>query len=269
MEFTSLKVFGERNTGTNFLNSFLRLNTSLKVLKGGDGDREEIKKQLRDFVEKHDITDLLAKKLLMESLLDQASLKRRHRNFGWKHAKVSSKVLSKVPGFEHVCFIFIVRNPWRFVSSLHQKPYNLMPSPAPDISQFIKSPIYANQRDQLGSRLVQSPVDLWNHKVRSYFEFNAAHPRQSLMVYYENLVISPDAFAGQLKKFCAVNEEITVPQDSSKKHRGDTKTYAEFCQEILSYQPRKVLGDDIFYLIANRLDQEILAKTPYIKYLDD
>ena len=89
------------------------------------------------------------------------------------------------------------------------------------------------------------------------------------MVFYENLVITPDVFAGHLKRFCVVNEEITVPQDSSKKHRGDTKTYAEFCQEILSYEPRKVLGDGIFSLITNRLDQETLAKTPYIKYLDD
>ena len=46
MSFTSLKVFGERNTGTNFIQSFLRLNTSLKVLKGGDGGRDDIKKHI-------------------------------------------------------------------------------------------------------------------------------------------------------------------------------------------------------------------------------
>ena len=69
MEFTSLKVFGERNTGTNLLQSFLRLNTSLKVLKGGDGGREDIKKQFKDFVSKHDIRDPFAQKLVMESQL--------------------------------------------------------------------------------------------------------------------------------------------------------------------------------------------------------
>ena len=53
----------------------------------------------------------------MESLLDQESLKRRQKNFGWKHANVCPKVLSKLPKFENVCFIFIVRNPWRFISS--------------------------------------------------------------------------------------------------------------------------------------------------------
>ena len=62
MVFTSLKVFGERNTGTNFLQSFLRLNTSLKVLKGGDGGREDIKRQFKDFVVKHDIKDPFAQK---------------------------------------------------------------------------------------------------------------------------------------------------------------------------------------------------------------
>ena len=58
MSFTSLKVFGERNTGTNFLQSFLRLNTPLKVLKGGDGGRDDIKKQFKNFISKHDIRTL-------------------------------------------------------------------------------------------------------------------------------------------------------------------------------------------------------------------
>ena len=268
MQFTSLKVFGERNTGTNFLNSFLRLNTSLKVLRGGDGDRKEIKKQFRNFVDSHNITDSFAKRLVMESLLDQESLKRRQKNFGWKHANVCPKVLSKLPKFENVCFIFIVRNPWRFISSLHQKPYNLLPRPDLDISKFIKSSIYTNQRDQLDGRLLKSPVELWNYKVRSYFEFNAVHPGQSLIVYYENLVISPEEFVGCLNRFCAVNKKIVIPKDSSKKHRGDSKKYADFCHEILSYNPREILGDDIFSLITAQLDQDLLAETPYSKYLD-
>lgn len=268
MAFTSLKVFGERNTGTNFLQSFLRLNTSLKVLKGGDGGREDIKRQFKDFVLKHDIKDPFAQKLVMESLLDQESTKRSQINFGWKHANVCPKMLSKASGFEDVCFVFIIRNPWRFISSLHQKPYNLLPKPTADLSHFVRSPIYVNQRDRLSSRLIKSPVELWNRKVRSYFEFNLVHPKQSLIVYYENLVLSPDGFADQLRKYCTVNEKIIVPNDSSKKHRGDTKTFTEFCQEVRRYNPRKVLGEDIFSLIAAHLDRDLIAQTPYQECFD-
>jgi len=266
--FTSLKVFGERNTGTNFLKSFLRLNTSLKVLKGGDGGREDIKKQFKDFVSKHDIKDTFARKLVMESLLDQESTRRSQINFGWKHANVCPQMLSKVSGFKDVCFIFIIRNPWRFISSLHQKPYNLLPKPTADIMQFVRSPIYVNQRDLLSSRLIKSPVELWNRKVRSYFEFSSVYPKQSLIVYYENLVLSPSGFADDLRKLCKVNKSIIVPNDSSKKHRGDTKTFAEFCQEVRSYNPRKILGEELFSLIAAHLDRDLVGQTPYQKYFN-
>ena len=268
MSFTSLKVFGERNTGTNFLQSFLRLNTSLKVLKGGDGGRDDIKKQFKNFISKHDIKDPFAHKLVMESLLDQESTKRSQTNFGWKHAFVCPKMLSKVSGFDDVCFVFIIRNPWRFISSLHQKPYNLLPKPTADLSHFIRSPIYVNQRDRLSSRLINNPVELWNLKVRSYFEFSLAYPKQSLIVYYEDLVLSPDRFADHLRNYCAVKEKIIVPNDSSKKHRGDTKTFAEFCEEVRCYNPRKVLGESIFSLIAAQLDQDLIAQTPYQEYFD-
>ena len=111
MAFTSLKVFGERNTGTNFLNSFLRSNTSLKVLSGGDGHRVQLKQECQSFIDVHGITDLLTQQLIKESLLDQKSLCRRQKNFGWKHAKVCPDSLSKITNFKDVVFVFIIRNP--------------------------------------------------------------------------------------------------------------------------------------------------------------
>ena len=150
----------------------------------------------------------------MESLLDQESLKRRQKNFGWKHANVCPKVLSKLPKFENVCFIFIVETRGGLLA-LHQKPYNLLPRPDLDISKFIKSSIYTNQRDQLDGRLLKSPVELWNYKVRSYFEFNGSSS-QSLIVYYENLVTSPEQFVGYLNRFCAVNKKLLSQRTHQK-----------------------------------------------------
>ena len=94
------------------------------------------------------------------------------------------------------------------------------------------------------------------------------YPNQSLIVYYEDLVLSPDGFADYLRNYCAVNEKIIVPNDSSKKHRGDTKTFDEFCEEVRCYNPRKVLGESIFSLIAAQLDQDLIAQTPYQEYFD-
>ena len=267
MAFTSLKVFGERNTGTNFLNSFLRSNTSLKVLSGGDGHRVQLKQECQSFIDVHGITDLLTQQLIKESLLDQNSLCRRQKNFGWKHAKVCPDSLSKITNFKDVVFVFIIRNPWKFINSLHQKPYNLLPRPAADLTLFVQSPIYANLRDQLSTRLINSPVELWNQKVKSYFKFVEAYPRQSLIVFYEDLILFPDQFAKRLSYFCKVSEHIVVPQDSTKKHRGDSKEYTEFCQEVLNYDPKKALGKTIFSLVKDRLDCNLLAKTPYSKYL--
>ena len=81
-------------------------------------------------------------------------------------------------------------------------------------------------------------------------------------------MLTHEEFVGYLSRFCAVNKKIVIPKDSSKKHRGDSKKYADFCHEILSYNPREILGDDIFSLITAQLDQDLLAETPYSKYLD-
>ena len=64
------------------------------------------------------------------------------------------------------------------------------------------------------SLLVNNPVDFWNEKVKSYFECDDVL-ENSIICYYENLVIEMDAFMGAIRPVCQVSSEIRIPLDST------------------------------------------------------
>lgn len=111
-----IKVFGERNTGTNFTNELIRRNIEgIELLEHGNNNRvEEIYKQFpQDW------------SLLRERLIDRERGIEFERNFGWKHAFITQEMLMKSPRHHETLFVILIRNPFRFLYSLHRRPYNL------------------------------------------------------------------------------------------------------------------------------------------------
>ena len=155
----------------------------------------------------------------------------------------------------------LIRNPWRFVSALHRRPYNLFPAPHPgsNLSCFVESQILANERDNMPSLLVNNPVELWNEKVKSYFDCCEVLDN-AIICYYENIVTAVDEFVAAISPVCSVSKEVQIPIDSTK---NDNKTYDQYRQEVLSYDPVKILGDDVYSKILERIDVNVLRRTIY------
>lgn len=257
---TYLKVFGERNTGTNFVCKLVSANSNLISLDHSSSP-VSIDRLARIMNDKPLLTRLmpLSRRLIFNRLLDQERKDNFPFDFGWKHAVVDDKRLRTSPKFASTLFIFLVRNPWRFVSALHKRPYNILPNPPHNLSDFVESSFLANERDCLPSNFVQSPVDFWNLKVKSYFSCEQK-VENALVCYYENITQFPEAFLHSLRPYCEINDTLFVPTESTK---GDNKTFKDYQKEAIAYDPIEELGEKIYNKILSRLDQETLRKTPY------
>ena len=264
-KLTNVKVFGERNTGTNFLNQLLTRNTDLNVLGHGNNDipRQKLK-ELKQSAVRIGCVDKLSpqvNRLVLNRLIDEQRKNEYLDNFGWKHARVLVDDLEMSPHKNSTLFIFLIRNPWRFVSALHRRPYNLFPAPRPgsNLSCFVESQILANERDNMPSLLVNNPVELWNEKVKSYFDCCEVLDN-AIICYYENIVTAVDEFVAAISPVCSVSKEVQIPIDSTK---NDNKTFDQYRQEVLSYDPVKILGDDVYSKILERIDVNVLRRTIY------
>ena len=261
---SQVKVFGERNTGTNFLNKLLSVNTNLQVLSSGNNSLPRAKLQVIDqsAVSLGHTTDQLSsqvRQFLLERFIDEQRRLEYPDNYGWKHARVVLSDLEMSPYKNSTLFIFLIRNPWRFVSALYRRPYNLFPISYSNLSSFVDSPFLANERDRMPNLLINNPVELWNEKVKSYL-YCSDILENSIVCYYENLVTSLDEFIDAIRPVCSVSSNIRIPINSTKK---DDKTFNDYRQEVLAYDPVSELGEEVYLKILKKIDLSILAQTIY------
>lgn len=254
------KVFGERNTGTNFLVKLLKLNTNLTNLTHPRGlsGAENFNRLIESYPSL--ASSRVAKQFIRQRLLDSERKKDFSVNYGWKHAALDYRQIQEQPRFADTLFLCLVRNPWRFTSALHRRPYNYLPEASKDLKKFITSPLITNERDGLVEACLETPVDLWNKKVLSYFDFASHHPVNVQVVYYEQIISNIDSFFDGLLKFCDVNVHRSIPQESTKK---DAKSFTDYKREVENYSPVEALGNEVTKLISERIDKRVFQQTIY------
>ena len=265
-----IKVFGERNTGTHFLIKLLRNNTNAELLVHPDGASEGTRKNFERMVACYpDLTksNPALRSVILERLIDSDRAKDIPEYYGWKHAAVSANQLKQNPKFEQTLFICLIRNPWRFISALHRRPYNLFPRPQTDLSDFIQQPILTNARDNLVESYLSSPVELWNRKTESYLAFKSSCPTNVVLAYYEDMICDVSNFLNSLQFFCEVKSPPKIPNRSTKRdtktHERDEKTFSDYKIEVEQYSPLTSLGEEACKLIAERIDHNVFQKTYY------
>jgi len=258
------KVFGERNTGTNFLRLLIAKNTPLKLL--GDGGRSRSKGRLRLLRSAYSHLSDDALKVISERLLDEDRKDFFPSHLGWKHGCPDSKRLQTSSIFGNSIFVCIIRNPWSFAISLHKRPYNINPRGLVSLHDFVSSPILANERDNIPDIFLDSPVRLWNFKVASYLKLKQELPCKTFIAFYEDIVLNPFRFIENLCSFakCKAPNKITIPQISTKAHLGEARSYENYKREVLEFDPIKVLGLATFQTINSYLDKDLVQQTPFI-----
>jgi hypothetical protein len=198
--------------------------------------------------------------MIKERLIDTETANSFCKNFGWKHAAISPQQMQKSSLFEDTLFICLIRNPWRFISALHRRPYHYIPAAKKELEDFIQSPLLTNARDGLEDFVLSTPVDLWNKKIASYQTFQLLYPERVKIVYYEEVITEIDSFLHLLTPFCSVNNEKSVPISSTK---NDNKTFIDYKKEVELYSPIKSIGKKCTSLITQKLNKRVFKKTIY------
>ncbi|MGD1854735.1 MAG: hypothetical protein ACFB2W_10825 [Leptolyngbyaceae cyanobacterium] len=260
MAITQIKVFGERNTGTNWLEDLLIKNYSIPVIH----HREIIKKQTTAN-EKAFIESLPQEQqvFMRERISDSIFEYKASHLFGWKHAAIVPEKLEKHPHFEETGFIFLVKNPYTFLKSLHKRPYHSLIQLPKNIDKFIDMPWPTLSRDNISHALLNNPIELWNYKVASYLNFLESHSN-AILLRYESLLENYELLFDVIEdKFLLKSGSRSPILKSTKYDRMNTNDYQN---KYLHNDSKDGLSSSSIELIRSSLDERLMRSCQYESY---
>lgn len=257
MTVTRLKVFGERNTGTNFVEALLKRNIDCTIVSGN----------LSRF---YSWRFTVAKKLLppdrafsyVENTRDKIFSKRFAIDGGWKHARTPNFPNDVDAYPAGMGMIAITKNPYAWLLSLHKRPYlgtthtHLNPLPFPE---FIRSPWQTVGRECAQSSY-ETPIHLWNDKVAAYFNLPEHAP--SLIQRYEHVISDIPQFLTDVSTTFGTprSEKTEIPSGSSKQDSRSTEDIIAYYREN---QWRSSISDEDIAFINDHLDRKTMELIGY------
>lgn len=236
-----IKIFGERNTGTNYLLAILSQNFEVGFF------RSVIPRQL-PFKGSEFVKDLFFRLT-------------RKRNLGWKHAIPPISLIEQVAAKEDMVVITLSKNPYSFLLSLYKRPYGYIGEPPETLEAFLRTPWKVLGRDLHTEAEFATPIDLWNIKNRAYIELKKRLPDQVYPLKYEALITDP------ITTIQALGEHFHLPQkhaeivnyEKAAKSQGDDrqKDFTYYRNYYLQEKWRDKLSEEAIRLINERLDLEV------------
>lgn len=174
----ALKIYGERNTGTNYLTALMAQNLSAKILNGRVDDKDVLTQLTRRL---HRFMPSITRSL-HEAARDRFFEATFAHNLGWKHMNPDIERIGP-EALASVRFLMVVKNPYAWLLSLYQRPYHVG---AKDVcfEDFLDRHLGVMQkRENIGPDPL-SPMEVWNCKMRGYQALQAAAPH-AMIVRYE------------------------------------------------------------------------------------
>lgn len=259
-EVRFLKVFGERNTGTNWCEQNLEANTAVEIVTNRELQRRDaVREGMREQAGGGKLGKL-QRAARRQRVIDDIYAAAGRDSFDWKHCAVVEERLRDHPHYASTAFVCMTKHPVWFVSSLHRRPYAALGEVPDDLAAFVARPWQTVGRENLDGAELSSPVELWNRKVRSYFEFVARNPR-AIIVKYEDLLADPDLIYRRL------SEELGVPLRRRQKMVGSNKrdelTFEEYREKYSDANMRRVIPEGVREAVERRADPELVARLGY------
>lgn len=240
-----IKIYGERNTGTTYLEQLLVRNLEVESLRGG------LPPSIRRIFPNS------------ERVRDWYFRATRRHNLGWKHALVpTANQLAKArPDSTDLLFLTLTKNPYAWLVSLYRQPYHAKREYA-SLAQFLQEPWETVGRENARSAFA-SPVEIWNHKNAAYLALgdytNTVHCR------YEDLLADPLAFLERLRCDHEIRPRRSPFENihEATKGRRRAKTFEDYRAYYLGERWRRELDDECIELINERLDDEVTSRFGY------
>ena len=237
-----VKIYGERNTGTNYLTKLIENNFDVKILKGtiSKGSIFTFREWTKD---------------LFFNLT-------KSKNLGWKHSVVD---VNLVLNHKHKpVIITLTKNPYSFLLSLYKRPYHYKRNKPNTFITFLKEKWELTERDNYNLESLDSPIDLWNIKNQSYIDLSNTYSN-NLILTYEELLESPNNI------IFSISDRLDIPlKDKFKNYdnstKNDNKDFNDYQDYYLNELWRKELDNDEINLINSKLDLNVLSHFGYEIY---
>ena len=249
MAHKRLKLYGERNTGSRYLERILRHNIRAEVPPG---------------VAPFWVARLQAIAPGKDGVRDLWFRRTFERNLGWKHAQVDVQGLHGLgAAIDDVHFLALVKNPYSWLLSLGKRSYHrkssaraesdklelLLTEPWPTVGRDNGPPSYGNA------------IEMWNCKARSYLELAEDFP--TTLLPYEQLLSDPAAAVEAIRRaggFEWKRGGFENLPESTKETGKDTAFYSDY---YLNERWRDRLSAGQIAMINERLDRPLAERLGY------
>ena len=189
------KVYGERNTGATYLEKLVNKNFATDLLRGDFGVDKRV---MRLVLQQHKPK---LRSVENSKLQDQYHERILYSDFGLKHAAPPVDVIRAAPHSDNTLFLLITKHPVFFLSSLHNRPENpLYKEEGLDFDQFLMAEWPVSPRDNVGDKPLESPIELWNVKMREYVRLMKT-AENVIHIRYEDLIADFDAQMDRIAEY--------------------------------------------------------------------
>ena len=265
-----LKIYGERNTGTNYLSRLVALNLDVDELIG-------VMPKLRGVVPKPVLA--LEKRLRRRDRVTDAYFALTYgRNLGWKHALVEpERIARRLNGArQRGCVVTITKNPYSWLLSMHRRPYKKAQffGARPTLEEFLRTPWKTVGRERV-PQMIPTPVDLWNVKNAAYLRLKETVP--ALNVKYEDILEDPAGLIQLIATTFSLGRTSDRFQDYSQSTKAgwpqgdpdrdkDSNYYRDY---YLNERWKSKLSPEAIRFINERLDRGLMDQFGYAWLTED
>lgn len=238
----ALKVYGERNSGTRYLERLVAANLRVRLLRG----------EAPRFV-----TWLGPDS---EAMRDRYFRLTVRRNLGWKHRLPpgAAELAGHGSSGRTARFLTLVKNPYSWVLSMLRRPYSAGRSYA-SLEELVTSPWHTVGRECAPAQFADA-VAMWNAKAAANLALPAG---RTANLRYEDLIADPEARIDALARDLGLERrsERFWNEQSSTKRTG--QTFDDYRSYYLEGRWREKLGDGEVRLISMRLDPAVMSAYGY------
>jgi len=247
MRKTYIKIYGERNTGTNYLQDLVKNNLEVDLLQGiMPSHLKNRQKLLLNNEFSMDIYDLLT----------------YHKTLGWKHSLVKNNYFinkTKIYKENKIYFLTITKNPYSWLLSLYKRPYHQNIKSDIGFLEFLNRPWKSVHRENT-NKTIKNPIVLWNIKNRSYIEL--CNSFTTINLTYENLILNPKKIIDN------ISEEFNLKKKNNFKNidgstKNDTRKFDDYQKYYLNELWRDKFTPVLIETINKHLDPDVLKYFNY------
>lgn len=257
MHYDALKVYGERNTGTNYLVDLIALNIPMAMLPGTvPRSVGRLQRLLPGRLQR-----LLPGR---EWLRDRYFAANSSVNLGWKHRLVDPHTLAtECPRVDRIAFVTLTKNPYSWLLSMYRRPYH-QHRRGMSLDDFLRAGWPTVVRES-GPPSFASPVELWNRKNAAYLTLAAAYPTVNLR--YEDLLADPEGPIRSIRsRFCPAETEVEFHNSvQATKKKDGQKDFYYYRDYYLQERWRDKLSRDAILYINSKLDASIAERYGYAR----